>query len=339
MKKWSKYPVTIRASMIGAIITVLGAILITIMTRRDFSPIEIAAIKSIKEYLNQDSILISEKVKAYYKFNAIKVKKLDRLDLDKNGVTNEFIIIYQPIDEQYTYYYDVFTIRDSTIHNLYHDKFFCDCIDYDIIKGENHNYLLKTWKDGSGGYLSLEIYRYTDHTRLTKIYATPDTLDTFQGHYIRIDDIMYLILSNKRYTLKIDSNDQVNLVPFTKRLSSSDMQNSEHVLRFDEEDHHLIITFDNNRLLFEKSNNNGDTLTSKDIVLLGLNDICWLDDNSIIPAGLRYFDDPHFEQNFSLFDNLIAKKSGIFTYDFINEGYGDVYRINFKIQDEFKNFN
>lgn len=335
MKKWSKYPISIRASVIGSFITITGTLIIAVLTHTNASQEKIiqtektTQIEITKPKVNSDSIKLIEKVKYYYKFNTINVEKLERFDLDKNGVNDEFFIVYQADGDEFTYSFDVFTIRDSSIHILYHAVDPCDCIDYDFIKGENHNYLLKTWKDGSGGYLSLEIYKYTDQTRLTKIYSTPDNLDTFQGHYMRIDNKMYLILANKRYNLEIGSNDKVTLIPYTKRLRTSDMQNSEHVLRFDENSHNLVITFDSKRLQFEKSD--ADTYTSRDTILLYLNDICWIDDNSIVPVGIRFFYDKHFEQNFSLFDNFISKKPGFFTYDFINKGYGDAYRIKFKI--------
>lgn len=78
--------------------------------------------------------------------------------------------------------------------------------------------------------------------------------------------------------------------------------------------------------------------TPEDTVMMFLNDTCWIDNNSVIPTGLRYFQDPHFENNFGLFDNLIAKKTGTFSYGFINKGYGDTYIINFKIIQGNKKF-
>ena len=179
--------------------------------------------------------------------------------------------------------------------------------------------------------MSLEIYKYSDPTRLTKIYSLPDTLDNLQGHYIHMNNKIFLVLAGKRYNLIIDSGGKVTLHPYTKRLDMADMQNSEHILRFDENNHNLIVSFDNKKITFKKSNSLLDTFVTKDTIILRINDICWIDDNSIIPTGLRYFQDPHFENNLELFDNFIAKMIGPFTILLANEGYGDWYVLNFKI--------
>ena len=331
MKKCSEYPETLRAYLFGALITLSGGILIIVFSNMILFPEKRTPVKINKIQKKTDSAYITEKVKSYYKLDKLKITKLDRLDLANNGTNNEFVIVYQLVDKNSTSFYDIFTIRDSSIHNLYHEKYFPDLQKYDFFKGENRYYFLKMWKDGSGSYLSLEIYIYSTPAGLTKIYSFPDNLDTFQGYYIRIDNKMYFVLSDKRYNLVIDTNDKVNLVPYNKRLNISDLRDSEHILRFDEKNSQLIIVFDNKSIGFERSG-------AQDTVLLYLNDTCWIDNNSLIPTGLRYFQDPHFENHSGLFDYFIAKKTGKFSYDFINEGYGGRYNIHFKILDRNKNF-
>lgn len=329
MKRLTKYPKIMRTSNIRAIIYLFGSILILVFSNMILFSEKRTANDINQLQVNRDSASIAEKVKSYYKLDKLRITNLDRLDLDNNGTNNEFVIVYQLINKKTTSFYDIFTIRDSIIHNLYHVEYFPDLQKYDFFKGENHYYFLKMWKDGSGSYLSLEIYIYSNPAKLTKIYSFPDTLDTFQGYYIRNDNKMYFILSDKRYNLVIDTNDKVTLVPYNKRLNISDMRDSEHILRFDEKNSQLIILFDNKSLGFERSG-------TQDTVLLYLNDTCWIDNNSVIPTGLRYFQDHHFENHSGLFDYFIAKETGRFSYGFINEGYGTTYNINFKIIDRNK---
>lgn len=340
MYRWSKLPVTIRASVIGAIITLAGSLFIAIITHKKTNTDQAYYSESIStvippkpqsRILNRDSLAIINNVKSYFEIDSIKVLKLNTIDLDNNGLNNEFIIVYQT-HSKYTSFYDVFTLRESGLYNLYHDEFFTGFRDFDFIKVGHKKFLIKTWKsEGSGAYLYLEIYSYLDHTRLTKIYTFPDTLDTFQGKYLRFDNTIYLILSGKRYNLIIDSFNKVSLLPYTKRLNMKDMQNSEHILRFDEYNHKLNVLFDNKKVNFTKVDSK---YISKDTVVLCINDICWIDDNSDIPTSLRYFLDSHFAFTFDLFSSLIAKQKGTFTYAFANEGYGDWYYIIFKINDE-----
>lgn len=349
MGKWKNYPVTIRAAIVGAVLTIFGSLLVTfiviILSNKKTASLNEEPTENTNSQINElrvnkDSLTLVEQVKNYFSFNAIQVNRLEKYDFHNDGIENEFFIEYQISEEDQISYYDVFTIQGLSLQNIYHDQFYAGAREYDYVKIKDQNFFIKTWQDmGSGDYLHLEIYKLSDNTKLSRIYEFPDTLNTYQGHYLRIGNAMYLKLATKRYLLEINPNNKVSLVAYTKRLQISDMQNSEHILRFDEIDNRLKTTFDNRILNFTKSNDKCDRKVTTDSIVLRLNEICWIDDNSVIPAGLRILSDSNdsiYESKYGLFDHLIAKKTGAFTIFINNNQYGDWYNIRFYITSDFK---
>lgn len=94
MKRWSKYLIKIRASILVALLTLFGAALILVFSDMNLFSEEQTPVEINKRQVNRDSAYIVEKVKSYYKLDTIKVAKLDRLDLDNNGINNGFVIAY-----------------------------------------------------------------------------------------------------------------------------------------------------------------------------------------------------------------------------------------------------
>jgi hypothetical protein len=356
MKKWSKIPITIRAAIIGGLITLIGTIF-TILNR---SQITIVYPETTLKVQNPDTTIvypydfvvdpfntdykpkritldakgqyIAKQIKKYYQFDSLFIFDFKPIDLDNNGLKDEYFISYIPNSDQMAYY-DVFRVREREIINIYHDYYYPKFRDYNFIKFDGKQYLIKSWNGmGSGAYLDLEIFTYNSMIKLSKIYSLPDSINNFQGHLFVINEKIYLNLADKRYLL-IKDNQGFRLQDYNERIRLVDLQNTEHLLRFDENRNTLLASFDHKPIKFEEKLNkhNEKEYFSIDTVAINKNDVCWIDDNSPTPLGLRIFSESQFEYKPGFFGNFIVKGSGEFVLTICYHGYEAWYHLNFRI--------
>jgi hypothetical protein len=299
MKKWSRFPLCIKTTIILIVIIAMIGIPFSILQFRNHHP----AVKSAGSDISGsiDTALLANKSNA---------------------------------DTGYTYDLNYSSLKDDTVRSYRYvlDKMPLESNDlkHIIYRNGNKKYLLKTWDTGSDAFLAVTIYSFIDPAHLKKIYSFPDSIDSYQGRLLLIHNQIYLVLASKRFKLTIN-DDSIALAPYPVRLKLSAMKSSEHILRFESNKGIGRIFFDDKPLSYATS---GDS-HKFDTIILHMADMFWIDDNSSEPASLRQIissDKPVYQYNSGLFESIKAVKYGTFTMHCYFEASRSVYMLNFKIQ-------
>jgi hypothetical protein len=279
-------------------------------------------------FIERDSLGISEKIRLYFSYDAVEVIKTEKIDLDNNKNTNEYIVVYL-INDKIFKYVDIYLIKDDgSLKNLYHnEKYFDEDLTLTVISLNNLPFLMKISIAGSGSFLSCEIFKYDGSGRLDKVFEIPSNIGTFHGDYYMIKNEVFFKLSSKRYKLVLNKG-VPELLPYTVRLQMKYLRNTQHLVTIDKQNDDLIVFYDGKKVHF--SNNKEEALVSMDTLKLKLNDTCWIDDNCLIPASISYFFDPGYKFKNGLFSNLIFTKKGHHTL-FFRSAYGRGYILNFQV--------
>lgn len=299
MKKWSRFPLCIKTTIILVALIALFGIPFSIIQFRMYYP----AVKSAGSDISGsiDTALLATKANADTDYT---------YDLNNSSLKDDTV-------RSYRYVLDKVPLESNDLKHI-------------IYRNGNKKYLLKTWDTGSGAFLQVTIYSFIDPAHLKKIYSFPDSIDSYQGRLLLIHNQIYLVLASKRFKLTIN-DDSIALAPYPVRLKLSAMKPSEHILRFESNKGIGRIFFDDKPLSYAAS---GDS-HKFDTIILHVDDMFWIDDNSFEPASLRQIissDKPVYQYNPGLFESIKALKYGTFTMDCYFEQGGSAYMLNFKIQ-------
>lgn len=277
-------------------------------------------------YNDVDSSGISKKIMSCFDFKWIELKNIVKIDLDTNKNTNEYLVEYMANSEDSKFWDVYLVLENGYISNLYHEKKLYEDPDFSVISINNMPFLMKTISSGSGSFLNCEIFKYDGLKNLSKVFQIPSDISTFQGEYYIKNNEVFFSLASKKYKLALNQGIP-ELFPYTNRLKITDFSGDKHLLTIDSQNDDLVVFFDDKKIDFIKE---GETLESRDTIKYNLNDTIWIDDNSLIPASVRFFEFDGFQFNDDLFPNFLFTKDGYQTFEFVH-AYNGRYILNFNI--------
>ena len=329
--------VTIKASIIGALITGFFTVIAVIITiffsmRNDNNDLKVSTSISTAEIIEKEEEVTNSEVEfsAYDISNLLGIKSTikefsyQNIDLVGNGKKDEYL--FNIITEKYDKYHGVVSRRNVKFELLYYvgsqgqEEFELSTIYFD-----EKPYLLVAYYGGSANYMLLEIYEY-DGFRVPKLLWKSDGYSG--GFYIARDSKVYIYGDTNRYVLN-KNNDIFELTQYLERYDNKSL-GSNHVLRIDISGINILsFRFDDIELHF----NNEMHLISP--IELKTGELIVIDDNIGIEGHyIRYLyssESVNFINGF--FRQLTISNSGEYEIN-VSDTYSNWYKLVFNIKDK-----
>ena len=264
-------------------------------------------------------------VTSYFNLNNIDIHKVIWNNFSSSGAEG-FYIYYNNLERGFI---DVFTVHLDKIENIFHEFVYPDEVVKEIahINIEDKSYFIYATQAGSGGYLSIYIYKYDGIGKLILVYKEEGL---FSGDLSIKNNTVYFHDSTKKYYLKYNNGNFERKI-YTQRLSY-EFGSSSHVLSlYFNNDDTLRVNYDKREVFFKKDNEK--EMTSKETFAIEIDEQVFID-NNIIDApsqAIRLFADGcwNFQEGFFPTLTPIRKGKG---YISINYNYKMWYQINFIIE-------
>lgn len=207
------------------------------------------------------------------------------IDLLGDGQNAELCVEYILSEEDFV---DVVTTRHASVARVYHSRRYTS-EDGDVTllyaRYAGTPYLLRGSKLGSGGFLSLRMYRWDGIGPLREVWSAQENL--FQGWAYEMRDHIFVTGDSRIYEL-VSAGNSFKLVPYRRRPVFGDFGNAAHILRVDCDGNHLKAWYDSEAITFTGSD---DQFVSETVIDLYAGEEMVIDDNQPKPCGLRVLTD------------------------------------------------
>jgi len=183
-------------------------------------------------------------VTSYFNLNNIDIHKVIWNNFSSSGAEG-FYIYYNNLERGFI---DVFTVHLDKIENIFHEFVYPDEVVKEIahINIEDKSYFIYATQAGSGGYLSIYIYKYDGIGKLILVYKEEGL---FSGDLSIKNNTVYFHDSTKKYYLKYNNGNFERKI-YTQRLSY-EFGSSSHVLSlYFNNDDTLRVNYDKREVFF-----------------------------------------------------------------------------------------